>query len=572
MQSVTFDVRKLRDQFPILRTPGLVYLDNAATSQKPQAVIQAIQRYYESQNANVHRAVHRLSEIATAAYEQARRKIAHFINAYEPAEVIFTRGATEAINLVSHSYGLAFLKTGDEIIISTLEHHSNIVPWQMVCQHTGAVLRVIPIDDAGELLMDEYARLLGPRTRLVAVTQVSNALGTINDVRRITQMAHEAGARVLIDGAQWIAHHPTDVRDIGCDFYVFSGHKVFGPTGIGVLWGRRELLEQMPPYQGGGDMIESVSFQKTTYAPLPNKFEAGTPHIAGAIGLGAAVDFVQSIGFANFIPHEQRLLAYATEKLSQIPGLKIIGTAREKSGVISFVINDPPIATFDIGTLLDRQGVAIRTGHHCCQPLMARLGLSATARVSLALYNTQEDIDALVAALKKIIAEHGVRRAVPVASAAELVFPVAAGPSPAAVADELAKLFDQLPERDAKSQLVLDMGKKLPACFHVLKNLTQQLQGCMSQVYLLSRRSPGSRDRFEFVADSDADFVRGEIAILQKLYSGQRARDVVDFEIESFFRRIGLEQFVSSQRRNGLASMVRRIRADAAAILQDSSA
>ncbi len=571
-----FDVLKVRRDFPILQDKKLVYLDNAATSQKPRAVIDALQRYYESQNANIHRGVYQLSQTATHQYEQARKKVARFINAYNDTEIIFTRGATEAVNLVAHSYGRAFLKAGDEIVISSLEHHSNIVPWQIVCEMTGAKLRVIPIDDAGELLMDEYAKMLGPKTRLVAVTHLSNALGTINDVAKITELAHAVGAKVLIDGAQWVAHHPTDVRAIGCDFYAFSGHKLYGPTGIGVLWGRRELLEKMPPYQGGGDMIESVTFEKTTYAPLPNKFEAGTPHIAGAVGLGAAIDYISSIGLEAMAQHEAELLAYATDQLSRINGLRIVGTARDKASVVSFVIEDPPISTMDVGMRLDTAGIAVRTGHHCCQPVMDRLGIGSTARASLAFYNTREDVDALVVALRKIVeAERSSAAAAPAGAASvrlDLEFPAASTPSPQAAADQLASDFEFLEDRETRNQYVLDLGEKLPNYFDLLKNLSQRIPGCMSQVYLISRRAPGTADRFEFIADADAHIVRGEIAILQKLYSGQRASDVLNFDIEAFFNRIGLEQFLSSQRRNGLAGMVKRIRSDASAMAQDGGA
>jgi cysteine desulfurase / selenocysteine lyase len=568
-QTASFDAAAVRRDFPILQTPGLVFLDSGATSQKPRAVIDAIAHFYETQNSNIHRGVYKLSQDATTAYDNARRKVARFINANEDCEVIFTRGTTEAINLVAQSFGRAFLKRYDEILLSNLEHHSNIVPWQIVCEQTGAKLKVIAIDDNGELRLDEFEKLLTPRTKLVAITHVSNALGTINDVKRIVEMSHRVGAKVLIDGAQWVAHHPTDVREIGCDFYTFSGHKMFGPTGIGVLWGRRELLESMPPYQGGGDMIESVSFEKTTYAPLPNKFEAGTPNIAGAVGLGAAIDYILSIGFDKIEPYEQQLLDYAVEQIGNVKGVRIVGRPMQRSGVISFVVNDPPISTLDIGTQLDRDGIAVRTGHHCCQPLMERLGIASTARVSLAMYNTRDDIDQMTAALKKIIAARSSSRASaasPASAGRELKFPKASAGSPQDAADELAEVFEFLSDRDAKNDQVLDYAKQLPAYFNVLKDLTPRVPGCMSQVYMIARKVPGSADRFEFIADADADIVRGEIAILQKLYSGQRAKDVLAFDYEAFFHRIGLEQFLTAQRRNGLASMIKRIRADATAI------
>jgi cysteine desulfurase/selenocysteine lyase len=401
MTAPTLDLRQVRADFPILSVEvygkPLVYLDNAATAQKPRSVLERLEYYYMQENANVHRGVHRLSERATYAYEQAREKVCDFLGARSSEEIIFTRGTTEAINLVAQSYGRSKLRAGDEILITWMEHHSNIVPWQLLCEQTGAVLRVAPINDRGELILEEFARLLTPRTRIVAVGHISNALGTINPVERIIELAHAQGAVVLVDGAQAVAHLPVHVRDLGCDFYAFSGHKVFAPTGIGVLWGRRELLDAMPPWQGGGDMIASVSFTKTTYSGLPTKFEAGTPHIAGAIGLGAALDYVQELGWEAITAHEHHLLEYGTRALSKVPGLRFIGTARDKAGVFSFVVDG--IHPHDLGTILDREGVAIRTGHHCAQPVMDRFGVPATARASLAFYNTTEEIDALVRGL-----------------------------------------------------------------------------------------------------------------------------------------------------------------------------
>jgi cysteine desulfurase/selenocysteine lyase len=399
-----FDVERIRQDFPILSRSvhgkPLVYLDNAATTQKPQSVLDVLQHYYTADNANIHRAVHLLSERATRAYEEARLKVQRFLNAAESREIVFVRGTTEAINLVAQSYGRSTLKPGDEIVISHMEHHSNIVPWQILCEQTGAVLRVVGINDRGEFLFDEYEQLLGPRTRLVSVVHVSNVLGTINPVREIIALAHRRGVPVLLDGAQAVAHLPVDVQELDCDFYAFSGHKLYGPTGIGVLYGKAKLLEAMPPWQGGGDMISSVTFAKTTYNVLPYKFEAGTPHISGAIGLGAAVDYVQGIGLEAIAAHEQELLAYAMERLIEVPGLRLLGTAPYKASVLSFVLEDPPVAALDVGTQLDHEGVAVRTGHHCCQPLMDRLGVPATARASVALYNTRGDVDALSAAMQ----------------------------------------------------------------------------------------------------------------------------------------------------------------------------
>jgi cysteine desulfurase/selenocysteine lyase len=402
--SAGFDVDKVREDFPVLKQrihgKPLVYLDNAATAQKPFAVIDAIRKFHEVDCANIHRGVHELSQRSTAAYEETRSKAKRFLNARAKNELIFVRGTTEGINLVASSWGRKNVKEGDEIVISALEHHSNIVPWQMLCEEKGAKLRVIPMDDRGELLLDEYEKLLGPRTRMVAVGHVSNALGTINPVRQIIEMAHRAGALALIDGAQAAPHMKVDVQALDADFYTFSGHKVIGPTGIGILYGKARLLNAMPPYQGGGDMIKSVTFEKTIYADLPYKFEAGTPNIAGGIGLGAAFDYVTRIGLDNIAAYEHELLVYGTEALSRIPGLRILGTAREKAAVLSFVIEG--IHPHDIGTVLDRQGIAVRTGHHCAQPVMERLGVPATTRASLAFYNTPAEIDALAAGLGKV--------------------------------------------------------------------------------------------------------------------------------------------------------------------------
>jgi cysteine desulfurase / selenocysteine lyase len=402
--SAHFDVRKVRTDFPILSREihgrPLVYLDNAATTQKPQAVIDAMSHYYASDNANIHRGVHLLSESATEAYEAARRTVQHFLHAEDRSEIIFVRGTTEAINLVAQTYGRAHVGAGDEIVISAMEHHSNIVPWQMLCEEKGARLRIAPINDDGELLLDEFEALMSSKTRLVAVTHVSNALGTVNPIRRVVEIAHRWGVPVLVDGAQAVPHEPVDVRALDCDFYAFSGHKIYGPTGIGVLYGKRQLLDAMPPYQGGGDMIRSVTFEKTLYNQLPYKFEAGTPHIAGAIGLGVALDYLTGMEIEEVRAHERRLLAYGTAALSSVPGLRLIGTAKEKVGVLSFVMEN--IHPHDIGTILDRQGIAIRTGHHCAQPLMQRFGIPATARASLAAYNTAAEIDALVAGIHKL--------------------------------------------------------------------------------------------------------------------------------------------------------------------------
>ncbi len=402
--AVPWDVEQIRKDFPILHQEvhgkPLVYLDNAATAQKPQVVIDALAGYYATDNANVHRGVHRLSERATEGYEGARGRIQRFLNAAHTREIIFVRGATEGINLVAQTYGRRTVGRGDEIVITTLEHHSNIVPWQILCEEKGAALRVVPIDEAGEIDVAAYERLLGERTRLVAIAHVSNALGTIVPVKPMIDAAHRRSIPVLVDGAQAAPHLRVDVRALDCDFYTFSGHKTYGPTGIGVLYGKTALLEQMPPFQGGGDMIKSVSFEKTVYNDLPYKFEAGTPHIAGAIGLAAALEYLEALGLDHVGAYEQELLAHGTDRLARIPGLTLIGTAREKAGVLSFVVDG--IHPHDVGTILDREGIAVRTGHHCAMPVMTRFEIAATTRASLAFYNTHEEIDALADALGRV--------------------------------------------------------------------------------------------------------------------------------------------------------------------------
>jgi len=400
-----YDVEKIRNDFPILSQKvhgkNLCYLDNAATTQKPKIVINELNRYYETLNSNVHRGVHSLSEMATQAYEDSRINVRNFINASSEREIIFTRGTTEGINLVAQSFGRLNLKEGDEVIISAMEHHSNIVPWQIICEEKGAKLKIIPIDNNGEIIFEEYERLLSEKTKIVAIVYVSNSLGTINPVKKIIDKAHGLGVPVLIDGAQAIQHLKVDIQELDCDFFVFSGHKIYGPTGIGVLYGKRNLLEEMPPFMGGGDMISKVTFEKTTYNQLPYKFEAGTPNIADTIGLKKALEYVNQIGIDKIKDYEKGLLDYATESLSQIEGLKIIGQAKEKSSVISFVFDN--VHPHDVGTFLDFEGIAVRTGHHCTQPVMDRFNIPATTRASFALYNTKEEVDILVNGLKKVL-------------------------------------------------------------------------------------------------------------------------------------------------------------------------
>ncbi len=398
-----FDVARVREDFPILGVSvhgkPLVYLDNAATAQKPRSVVERVTGYYETENSNIHRGVHRLSEQATRAYEDARGAVQRFLNAAQPREIVFVRGATEAINLVARCYGGANLEAGDEVVISAMEHHSNIVPWQLICQEKGAVLRVIPVDDRGDVVMEAYHRLLGPRTRMVALPHVSNALGTVNPIKEMIADAHREGIPVLIDGAQGAPHAAVDVQDLDCDFYAFSGHKLYGPTGIGVLYGKAGLLEAMPPYQGGGDMILTVSFETTEYNVLPYKFEAGTPNIAGVIGLGAAVEYLSDLGIEAVAAHEDRVLAGAVARLADVPGLRFIGMPARRASLVSFTLGN--VHAHDVGTILDQEGIAVRAGHHCAMPVMERFGVPATVRASFACYNTEAEVEALAEGLEK---------------------------------------------------------------------------------------------------------------------------------------------------------------------------
>ena len=404
MSAARLDIERVRKDFPILQTLArgkpLVFLDSAASAQKPQAVIDAMVDLYSRSYANIHRGVYELSERSTAAFEATREKVRSFLGAAETREIVFVRGTTEAINLVASSFGRARVGEGDEVLITHMEHHSNIVPWQMLCDEKGAILKVAPIDDDGSLIVEEFEKLLGPHTKLVALPHVSNALGTVNPVKDLVRRAHAKGVPVLVDGAQAVPHQRVDVRDLDCDFYAFSSHKLFGPSGVGVLYGKAEHLEAMPPYQGGGEMILSVSFEKTIYNEIPHKFEAGTPDIAGVVGLGAAIDYVEALGLDAIAAHDHELLEYATGALSEVPGLTLVGTAPEKAAVLSFVLDCAH--PHDIGTILDQEGIAVRTGHHCAQPVMQRYGISATARASLALYIRREDVDALVAGLAKV--------------------------------------------------------------------------------------------------------------------------------------------------------------------------
>lgn len=569
--SNTLDVEKVRADFPLLSTQSrgkpLIYLDNGATTQKPRQVIDALVRYYERQNANIHRGVYELSQNATDGYEAARKTVQRFINAAQAAEIIFTRGTTESINLVASSYGRAFLEAGDEVLISALEHHSNIVPWQIACQQTGAELKVIPMNADGELMLDDFAAMLSSRVKMVAVTHLSNALGTVVPVEQIIAMAHSVGAAVLIDGAQWVAHAKTDVQALDADFYVFSGHKLFGPTGSGVLYGKRKWLDAMPPYQSGGDMIDQVTFRKTTYAQLPNKFEAGTPHIAGAIGLAAAIDYVQSVGLDTIAAYECELHAYLASRLSSIAGLKIIGTAKHKASVVSFTVEEPKLNAQDIGVMLDLEGIAIRTGHHCCQPIMDRYGIPGTARASLAMYNTKADVERLANALEKIIRVSSQKAAARSSGTLAVHFPDPSAASPDAAAADIIETFDYFENWNDRYTALIEMGEKLPPMDPAMKSEMTRVHGCQSTVHLFARKRPGTADGVDFLADSDADIVKGLVALLEKLFAGQSAAAILAFDIDGFFKTIGLEQNLSMGRRNGLAGMISRLRAHAAQLV-----
>ena len=571
-----FDPIRVRADFPTLAVPSregrpVVYLDNGATTQKPHVVIDAVSDFYRHHNANIHRAVHQLSQSATDAFEHARIKVQRFLNAPAKEEVLFTRGTTESINLVANGIATALAtRPGDEILLSTLEHHSNIVPWQMAAQRHGLTIKVIPIDDHGELDYAALPTLVSAKTKLIAITHTSNALGTIIDLSRIVAEARRVGAAVLVDGAQRVGHHSVDVRALGVDFYAFSSHKLFGPTGVGVLWGRCELLERLPPYQGGGDMIRTVSFEGTTYADLPNKFEAGTPDIAGVIGLGVAIDYVQSLDRAAVAAHEHDLLTYATDRLRSIDGLRIVGSAPHKTSIVSFVLESPAIDPHTLGTLLDGEGIAVRTGHHCCMPLMNRLGVGGTVRASFAFYNTRDDVDRLHDALIKIRQSFAVPGTIDLHTAvAGPNDPIPWAPPAAASPDEAAATliedFDLFDDWTGKNEYLLDLSKKVRALPDAAKTEATRVHGCQSTVHLVGRLKPNTRDVIEFAAQSDAFIVNGLIYLLTTLFSGQRADAVLGFDIESFFERLGLNQHLSMGRRNGLAGMASRIRKLAAA-------
>jgi cysteine desulfurase/selenocysteine lyase len=566
-------IARIRGLFPALgqRASGhpLVYLDNAATTQKPRSVIEALVRFYENDNANVHRGAHALSDRATAAYEGARETVRRFINARTPEEIIFVRGTTEAINLVAQSFGRGKVGPGDEVLITELEHHANLVPWQQLCLETGARLRVLPITERGELAIDDLETMFSPRTRLVALAHVSNALGTVNPVKRVVEAARRNGIPVLVDGAQAAPHLDVDVQEIDCDFYAFSGHKVYGPMGIGILYGKLSLLEAMPPWQCGGDMVHRVEYDKTTFNDPPFRFEAGTPNVEGAVGLAAALEFVEEVGRRRAADQESHLLDLAIRRLDDIPGVRIVGRPVHRAGVVSFVVDDPPVSPLDVAVRLDAQGIAVRAGHHCCQPLMRRLGLSGTVRASFAMYNSEDEVERLADTVRSIVRAASVStvpaRATPPDDAG-LEFPGPSAPTVDAAAAVLLNELDRLDEWAERYEFLIELGSKAPPLPESWKTAANRVHGCQSTVYLAARANPRAADVVEFLADSDSALVRGLLAMLQQLFSGQPARDILEFDLPGFLALAGLESNLTIGRRNGLAEMVKRLRSVAAGL------
>ena len=553
------DLNRIRSQFPILQQTihnhPLNYLDNAATTQKPLSVINAISDYYQKNNANVHRAAHYLSACATHNFENAREKVRLFINATHTEEIIWTRGATEAINLMANSWGRSELKSGDEILVSRFEHHANIVCWQMLAEITGAVLRVIELDEQGNLDLEHFQQLLSTKTRLVAITHISNAIGTINPVKTIIEQAHMAGALVLVDGAQAVAHKPVDVQALNCDFYVFSGHKVYGPTGMGVLYGKRQLLEAMPPWQTGGEMIERVSFSGTTFNALPFKFEAGTPNIAGVIGLSKAVEFIQQFDPAELKHHELTLLKQAEAGLDSIKDVQIIGRADHKAPVVSFVSSE--LHNQDIGLLLDQQGIAVRTGHHCAMPLMESLGLPGTVRASFALYNTEAEVNGLIEALAQLhhSTVHSLSDDLKKAAVAEDMPDIYS--LPFTLGDLHQRLDTPKNWQDKYRQLML-LGKELPKLPESSRTEEARLYGCESTVWLHHYYDDETMT-LHFAADSDARIIRGLIALVLVALSGQKPVDIEQVDLDSWFEELDLYNHLSPSRGNGLKAIIKEI-------------
>jgi len=552
----------------------LVYLDNAATTQKPRPVIDAMVRFYETDNANVHRGTHALSDRATAAYEGARETVRRFLNARSSEEIVFVRGATEAINLVAQSFGRRNIGADDEVLITEVEHHANLVPWQQLCLETGARLRVLPITDRGELRLDSLEQLLSPRTRLIAVSHVSNALGTVNPIKQVVEFARRYSIPVLVDGAQAAPHVDVDVQDLDCDFYAFSGHKVYGPMGIGVLYGRLSLLEAMPPWQCGGDMVHRVDYDLTTFNDPPYRFEAGTPNVEGAVGLAAALEFLDDVGRRRVAEHEARLLTSAVHHLEEIPGIRVVGRPLHRAGVVSFVVDDPPLSPLDVAVQLDAQGIAVRAGHHCCQPLMRRLGITGTVRASFAVYNTEGDVERLASAVRSIGRVASASTAPTQASwpeNLEIDYAAAAAPTVDGAAAALLAELNRLDDWAERYEFLIELGSKMFTLPETLKTDANRVRGCQSTVFLSARARPGTRDVVEFLADSDSGLVRGLLAMLQRLYSGQPARDILGFDLPGFLARAGLESNLTLGRRNGLAEMVKRLRIAAAALTSEGS-
>lgn len=558
----TYDVEHIRALFPALHQEmrggwPLVYLDNAASTQKPQSVIDRLTAYYTREHSNVHRGVYRLSQQATDAYEGARARIARFINANHSHEVVFTRGTTEAINIVASSFGKRHLQEHDEVLVSAMEHHSNLVPWQMVCQEQGATLRILPINDDGELVLEALDGLLTERTRLVSLVHVSNSLGTINPVRTVIAAAHARGIPVLLDGAQATLHMPIDVQELDCDFYCFSGHKVFGPTGIGVLYGKEAMLEDLPPFQGGGDMIEHVSYEKSVYAGLPYKFEAGTPHIAGVVGLAAALDTLEHIGLSAVEAYEQELVAYGRNALQEVEGIRMVGTAKEKAGVFSFLLGDA--SPYDVGRLLDERGIAVRTGHHCTMPVMDRLGVPGTVRASLALYNTRDEIDALVEAL------HVVReRFIAMRQRGRTARPISTAVDNGSVTiaerrHQIIEEFNFFDDIDDKREHLMELGEALPPYDELWKTDTHLVNGCLSKVWFRTEARTG---RAYFHADSNTMITKGMVALFVRLLSGQAPEAILATDLDAFLADLGMQDLVSGRRKNGLEAMIHRVRYD----------
>ncbi|MFT6914422.1 MAG: cysteine desulfurase/selenocysteine lyase [Motiliproteus sp.] len=540
-------VEQLRSDFPLIAQSPDCYLDNAATTQKPRCVLDAMDRYYREHNANVHRAAHHLSRQATDAFEAARQSVQRFLNAAHADEIIWTRGTTEGINLVAYSFGQLAIGPGDEIITTMLEHHANIVPWQLLAQRSGATLRVIPLTDQGDLDHHAYCALLNPRTKLVALSQVSNALGTVNPVAEMIQQAHAVGAKVLIDGAQAVSHFKIDVQALDCDFYLFSGHKLYGPTGIGVLYGKRQLLQAMPPWQAGGEMIERVSFESCTFQPPPFRFEAGTPNIAGAIGLAEAIRYLNSFDLDQRQSHEQQLLAHAVRRLSALPGLRIIGQPRQRAGLLPFVIDGTH--SFDLGTLLDQHGIALRTGQHCAQPLHQHLGLEGTLRASFGLYNTLSEIDRLADTLSELLEQPGrVHHDNHQESHVQNNTP----PTPL-IPISLQQQLLQLGHWKARYSLLMKTAQT-PAQLE-LRQDNLLLSGCSSRVWLDYRYDPAA-NRLYYQLDSDARIIKGIGMLLLELFDGARPQQVIDQDLHPLLHRLGLEKHLSASRNNGLRAII----------------